>query len=72
MKSENHHDSSVIAHRTYPSLSDQFGRETHALKHKLPLSSRAPLTDARFGIGRLRVVVAIATILIIIALMVLG
>jgi hypothetical protein len=67
MKTENNHLSSSIPHRRYPSLSDDFGRETAEPK-KSSIFTDAPERDAGFRRFYLRLIVAVTALMIVAAL----
>lgn len=67
MKTENNPLSSTIPHRRYPSLSDDFGRD-NAKPKKSSIFTDAPERDAGFPLIYLRLIVAVATLMIIAAL----
>jgi hypothetical protein len=67
MKTENNRHPSVIPHRRYPSLSDDFGRE-RGIPNDLPGLSGAPGPDAIVRMVYLRLLIALGTKLIVAAI----
>ena len=66
MKTETKRPPSIIPHRRYPSLSDNFGQERSALPD-LPISLEMPRPDASIRMIYLRLIIVLGTMMLLAA-----